>query len=311
MLSTYPDRRRVVAALALLPLAACTGARRQPAEPDFAALERSSGGRVGFAALDLASGRSILHRADERFAMCSTFKWLLGAFVLARVSEGYETLDRRIAYRDSDLVFRSPVTEQHVGVGLAVGEMCAATIRTSDNTAANLLLQTLGGPEGFTARLRALGDAVTRLDRWEPALNENAPGDPRDTTTPAAMLGLMRRVLFGDVLNEAARATLRDWMMGTTTGAGRLRAGIPAGWSVGHKTGTSNADQNNDVGFALPPAGITGGPILIASFLNVPEPGSPAVDGFHADAARAAIRAFGVSLRGRRPGTLATGSHLA
>ncbi len=130
------------------------------------ALERRHGGRLGVSILDTASGKRIGHRADERFPLCSTFKFLAAAQVLARVDRGEEQLQQRIVYSDKDLVTYSPETGKHVGApGMTLAELCHAAITLSDNTAGNLLLDSFGGPAGLTAFARGLGDAVTRLDR--------------------------------------------------------------------------------------------------------------------------------------------------
>jgi beta-lactamase class A len=157
------------------------------------------------------------------------------------------------------------VTERHVDAGMTVRELCDAAITLSDNTAANLLLASAGGPAGLTAFARSIGDTRTRLDRWETELNEAAPGDPRDTTTPAAMLHSMREVLLGDVLADGSRAQLVDWLVATRTGDRRLRAGLPDGWRVGDKTGTSGNGIANDVGIAWPPGR---GPLLVTAYYD-------------------------------------------
>lgn len=230
----------------------------------LAALERRHGGRLGVAILDTASGRRINHRGEERFAMCSTFKWLLAAQVLARVDRREESLDRRVVVDGSDLVSWSPVTEQRTGeAGMTVAELCEAAVTMSDNTAANLLLATIGGPEGFTAFVRSLGDEWTRLDRIETALNSAIPGDPRDTTTPAAMLRDLQAVLLGEVLQPASRDRLVGWLVGNRTGDARLRAGLPDAWRVGEKTGSGGHNAHNDVGIAWPP---DRAPLLVAAY---------------------------------------------
>lgn len=181
----------------------------QTAEDRLMALEARSGRRLGVAALDTVTGRRVAHRAGERFAMCSTFKLALAGAVLASVDAGKESLDRRVAYTSADLLSYAPVTREHAKEGsLTVGALCASAVEVSDNTAANLLLRTLGGPAGFTRFLRALGDDVTRLDRDEPTLNTNEPGDVRDTTTPDAMLATMKALLLGDALSPASRQLL-------------------------------------------------------------------------------------------------------
>jgi beta-lactamase class A len=219
----------------------------------FAKIEAASDGRLGVAALDTADGSRAGHRMDERFAMCSTFKLLAGAAVLARVDAGKEQLNRRIAYQRKDLVPYSPATEKHVGDGMTLADLCEAAITLSDNTAGNLLLESFGGPAGLTAFARSLGDMTTRLDRNEPTLNEATPGDPRDTTTPAAMLATIRALVLGDALSAASRDQLKAWMLANKTGGGRLRAGLPGDWTVGDKTGAGAFGTTNDVGIVWPP----------------------------------------------------------
>jgi beta-lactamase class A len=230
----------------------------------LADLERRNGGRLGVAALDTASGRRAEHRADELFPLCSTFKLLAAAFVLARVDRGEEQLERRVVYSDKDIVTYSPVTKDHVGPGgMKLADICDAAVTLSDNTAGNLMLASFGGPAGLTSYMRSLGDKATRLDRFETELNEARPGDPRDTTTPAAMLSTMQRLLVGTVLSAASRERLIGWLVASKTGARRLRAGLPADWRVGDKTGGGNNGTANDVAIAWPPSRA---PILIAAY---------------------------------------------
>ena len=220
----------------------------------LAALERRSGGRLGVAILDTGNGRRIAHRADERFLMCSTFKLLAVSAVLARVDRGVERLDRRIVFGKDALLAYAPVTSHRVGApGMTVAELCQAAITLSDNTAANLLLASLGGPAGVTAYVRSLGDQVTRLDRIEPDLNVTSPGDLRDTTTPDAMLATMHTLLLGNALSDASREQLIEWLRATTTGAKQLRVGMPVSWRVGDKTGSGAHRETNDVAIAWPP----------------------------------------------------------
>lgn len=232
----------------------------------MAALEADVAGRLGVAILDTGSGRQYGYRADERFPMCSTFKLLAAAAVLKRVDDGLEQLARRIVYTRADLQAYSPVTEKHVGgQGLSLAQLCEAAVTRSDNTAANLMLASMGGPAGLTAYLRTLGDETTRLDRNEPALNESLPGDPRDTTTPLAMLGDVQRLVLGTALRPDARALLSDWLVHNQTGAKRVRAGLPRQWKVGDKTGTGPRGSTNTVGLIWPGPGA---PILFAVYLT-------------------------------------------
>jgi beta-lactamase class A len=154
----------------------------------FAALERANGGRLGIAVRDIATGEGTGYRADERFPMCSTFKFLLASAILQRVDRHQETLNTIISIPPKPLLFNSPLTEPHAGGTMTIGELCHAALTRSDNTAANLLLEGIGGPAGITHFSRSIGDAVTRLDRTETSLNEALVGDPRDTTSPAAMV---------------------------------------------------------------------------------------------------------------------------
>jgi beta-lactamase class A len=202
----------------------------------LAAAEAQLGGRLGVVVLDAGSGRRWTHRPDERFPMCSVFKAIAAAAVLAQVDAGREDLLRRVLFERSALVTWSPVTETRVGGdGMTLGELCDAAVTRSDNTAGNLLLEELGGPTGLTAFMRRLGDITSRLDRWEPALNAATPGDPRDTTTPAAMAANFHALLLGPALSQASRDQLARWLMGSRTGGGKLRAGLPPAWPVGDK----------------------------------------------------------------------------
>ncbi|MGH8416786.1 MAG: class A beta-lactamase [Pseudomonas sp.] len=239
----------------LRPLAADSGSpSNTPIEQRLAELELRHGGRLGVAMLDTGSQRLISHRGDERFALCSTFKAFAAAHVLARVDRKEEDLSRLIVYGKEQLVTYSPITEKHTGEGgLSVGSICEAAITLSDNTAANLLLDSFGGPKGLTQWLRSTGDNVTRLDRREPDLNENLPGDLQDTTTPVAMLQTLRTLVLGDVLSGASRDQLIAWLVSNKTGDHKLRAGLPAGWRVGDKTGSGANNASNDVAVIWPP----------------------------------------------------------
>ena len=220
----------------------------------LAALEAGVGGRLGVAILDTESGRQWAYRAAERFAMCSTFKLLAAAALLKRVDTGSEHLERRIVYRRDMLLAYSPTTGQHVGgEGLSLAQLCEAMVTLSDNTAANLVLDSLGGLAPFNAFVRSLGDTVTRLDRNEPKLNSAVPGDLRDTTMPAAMTANLHKLLLGDVLSNASRQQLTAWLVANQTGDKRVRAGVPANWTVGDKTGTGDFGSTNTVAIIWPP----------------------------------------------------------
>ncbi len=246
-----------IAALAMLGACHSTGpGPTQPAAPASTAtfsdqlreIEAKSGGRLGVALHDgdghLVGG----YRTDERFAMCSTFKYALAAMVLADSASGKLGLDDPLSFRRADLVEYSPGVEPRLAGEsgtIPVADAARAAVALSDNTAANLLLGRIGGPHGFTARIRAWGDGVTRLDRTEPDLNENKQGDERDTTSPSAMSTTLWRLAFGNVLPDAQREQLREWGRQTETGRARIRGGLPSGWMAGDKTGSCGSAYND------------------------------------------------------------------
>jgi beta-lactamase class A len=250
-------------------------------------LERESAGRLGAAVLDAASGALVGHRLDERFPMCSTFKWLAAALVLHRVDAGQERLDRRIAFGRERLLPHSPTTAEHVGDGLTLGALCEATVTVSDNAAANLILESYGGPRQLTAYARSLGDTTTRLDRWEPELNEATPGDPRDTTTPRAMASLLRATAVDDALSTRSRARLVGWLRASRTNQERLGAHVPAGWQLGSKTGSGRLGTTNDVGVYWTPSGA---PIVVVVYLTQSGAAAPVRNGVIAAVAHAVTR---------------------
>jgi beta-lactamase class A len=265
---------------------------RRRAQADLRGLQQSlgPGGRLGVAALESGSGRWLLHDENSRYAMASTFKLALAGAILAEVEQGRLALDREIAFSRADLVPYAPVIEANLERGrLPVERLCAAIVEVSDNAAANLLLARIGGPPGLTAFIRRCGDPVTRLDRTETALNSNLPGDPRDTTTPLAMAGLMRALLLGEALGAASRARLARWMEGASTGRARLRAGLPSGWRAGDKTGNGANGAANDLAIAWPPGRP---PILIACYQSGGTVETPARDLVHQHVARAVAAAF-------------------
>ena len=256
----------------------------------LAAIEGRSGGRMGLHAIDTASGRALSHRGTERFAMASTFKLLLAAAVLHRQDLAPGVLDQRLPVRQADLITHSPITAKHLPAGFITARAaCEATVQVSDNTAANLLLPLVGGPAGLTAFVRErCGDAVTRLDRTEPELNTNLPGDPRDTSTPQAMAVTTQRLLTGQVLSGPSREQLRAWLEGASTGMARLRAGLPKDWRTGDKTGTGANGAANDVAITWPPGRA---PIVLAVYLDGSTQKPAVLDGTHAQAA-AVVAAF-------------------
>ena len=290
-MNKYNRRDCVLAGLGLLSGGALPALAMPSALPALRQLEARLGGRIGLAALDTGSGKSLSWRAVERFAMCSSFKWLLAAAILARVEQGRLTLEQIIPYSAGALLEHSPVTKAHLREGgMSIGALCAAMVEVSDNGAANLLLARIGGPAGYTRYLRALGDTVTRLDRNEPSLNSNLPGDARDTTTPDAMLRNMKRILTENALRPSSREKLLDWLRKSQTGANRLRAGLPANWTEGDKTGTGNRGATVDNAILWPP---NRPPILVTAYLSGSDKPVKALEAGLAEIGRLVARAFG------------------
>ncbi|OMI39350.1 class A beta-lactamase [Streptomyces sparsogenes] len=262
--------RGALTTLTLVPLAACgqdgspaaetaqpsaagkPSATAKPYVGDFKKLEREFGARLGVYAIDTGTGREVAYNDGERFAYNSTFKALACGVLLDKVSLG--GMDKKITYDRSVLLPNSPVTEKHVDTGMTLAELCDATIRYSDNAAANLILKELGGPKALDAALEEMGDDVTRMDRPEPYLSRWVPGETRDTTTPRAFAKDLRAFVLGDALGKAERARLTTWLRTNKTGDTVIRAGVPKGWVVGDKTGTgSYYGARNDIAVVWPP----------------------------------------------------------
>ena len=276
-----PTRRVVLAAA---PALAAWPALAQSPPQALGDYERQTGGRVGLFAQNLASGASIAWRADERFVMCSTFKASLAALILFRADRGQERLDQSIPYGAKDLQDYAPVARKNLARGaMSVAEMCAAAVEYSDNTCANLLLARVGGPPALTAFWRWTGDTVSRLDHDEPMLNRSPPGDPHDTTTPAAMAGNLRRFLLGKALAPASRDRLEAWMLNCQTGGNRLRAGLPGAWKIADKTGNNGKDAAGDIAVAWPSPET---PVLICAYVQGGSPTPEQVAAVFADIGR-------------------------
>ncbi len=288
-MTPHPTRRHFLLSALSLAVAGCHQTPAQaPLSPALAEIEQAIGGRLGVCAIDTATGKELHHRADERFAMCSTFKWVLAAAVLQRVDRGVLSLQQRVTFGEPDLLEYAPVTRKNLTNGfMTVEALAEAIITLSDNTAANLLLPIVDGPAGLTKFMRDSGDSVTRLDRNEPLLNTNDPGDPRDTTTPRAMAHLMRRLLCDPGFPEPQRARLISWLRASETGKNRLRAGFPPDWIVGDKTGSGQHNAINDVAIAVPPGRA---PVLVAAYLSGASSTKAALEAAHARVANVVVR---------------------
>lgn len=272
-----PRRRSLLLAGLALPLAGlCAPIRQNDAtsraiRQQLAELERASGGRLGVCAIHRADGSRILYRANERFAFCSTFKAMVVVTVLKQSMRDSNLLQRRLTWSKAELdqLGWSPITAKHLADGLTVAELCAATMQYSDNCAVTALMKMLGGPAAINRFARSIGDKTFRLDRWELALNSAIPGDPRDTTTPAAMAATLQRLVFDDVLAAPQRAMYIDWLKGNTTGSATIRAGVPKDWVVGDKTGSGGYGTTNDIGVIWPPSAA---PIVLAVYFTQKQP---------------------------------------
>lgn len=284
--------KAIVAAALVLALSACATTPPEPTGDGvifvnaIRDIEKRSGGRLGVAVTDAGGALQFAYKGHERFAMCSTFKLLLAGQVFERASRGV-SLRTPLAFTKADLVPYSPGTEKLVGADgkgeQRIGFAARDAVVLSDNTAANLILKQMGGPAVFTAGLRRAGDMVTRLDRIEPELNENASGDERDTTSPIAMATSAAAYVHGDRLHADYRKQLRGWMVESQTGLKRIRAGLPPGWVAGDKTGSCGTAYN-DVAFAEAPDGKK---YMIAVYLDRPMVTGDAASAVIADVARA------------------------
>ncbi|QKS88435.1 class A beta-lactamase [Curtobacterium flaccumfaciens] len=250
----------------------------------FAALERRYDARLGVVAVDTGDDRTIAHRAGERFAFASTNKVFIAAAVLDASSDA--DLATVVHYDRGDLLEYAPVTSEHVDTGMTVRELIDAALRSSDNTAANLLVERLGGPDAVERWLRGIGDRTTHVDRVEPDLNEATPGDRRDTTTPERFAADLRTVLLGDALDAADRRVLREAMLGNTTGDATIRAGVDPSWQVADKTGTASYGVRNDIAIVTPPGRA---PIVLVVMTSRADPGAEPSDALVAAATRAAV----------------------
>jgi len=254
----------LAASMTLAPFAAACAAD-DPVGRAAEAAESRLKARVGLAVYDAGDGRSWLYRADERFPMASTSKALVCAALL---NEGPAALSRRVRIEVSDLLSYAPVTKGMVGEEVALSELCAIALRTSDNTAINAVLRAIGGPERVTAFLRSIGDPTTRLDRDEPALNEGKPGDPRDTTAPRAMADTLRALILGSALDAQSRDQLTQWLVSDAVGGPLLRAGVPADWRIADRTGAGGFGTRGIVAVMWPP---NRAPIIAAIYLTETE----------------------------------------
>ena len=258
-------------------------------QKQLADLEASSGGHLGVAAINTANNEHTDYHAEEHFPFASTFKVMVAAAILKQSMTDAQLLQQKVIYQKSDLVFWSPITKKHLTDGMTISELCAAAVMFSDNTAVNLLMKKLGGPQAVTSFARSIGDDHFSLESWEPQLNQN-PGDLRDTSTPAAMTKDLQKLVFGNVLGTPQQKQLATWMTDCTTGYNRIRAGVPIGWIVADKTGGGNDyGITNDTGILYP---LEGAPIVITIFFAQNKKDSPHRDDVIASVTRILVNEF-------------------
>ena len=298
------DRRIFLLSSGLMLISGCMAQPKENGEntskppilnvPAITEIEKRIGGRLGVALVDGEGALIMSHRGSERFAMCSTFKAALASALFAAHEAGTVDMFAKFELKPADSVAYMPFVEEKrmVKEPVSLHELAGAAVMTSDNAAANLLLKAIGGPKKFTEFVRAQGDEVTRLDRMETELNENAPGDPRDTTSPEAMAKLMQKLTIEDASLDIDKLTLQKWMKGSKTGASRIRAGLPSAWPVGNKTGTAAGGiAVNDIAIIWPSApGYAAKPLILTVYTDRPTASIKEVEAAMADVARVAVR---------------------
>lgn len=254
----------------------------------LAALETSADGQIGISAVNTANNMQLEYRANQRFPFCSTAKFIVASAILKKSMNNPDLLQQKLHFKKTDLSY-SPITKNHLADGMTISELCAAAITYSDNTAMNILVKHLGGPQAITAFSRSIGDTKFRLDRMEPELNTAIPGDKRDTSTPAAMEKSLQQLALGNTLGSSQRELLQLWLKDNTTGNKRIRAGVAKGWIVGDKTGTGYYGTTNDIAIIWPPKCA---PIVMAIYFTQNKPHAAPRDAVIAQAARILINEF-------------------
>ena len=301
---TYLTRRMLLSGIVFCTLSSCgpkalvrtgtTDTNRGLGE-ELRLLEVAANGRLGAYVYDIETGQSFGWRESERFAHASSFKLSLAAMVLALGERGTIDPGEVLQWTEADMMWVSPVTRANIATGLSMRELARATLVASDNTAANVLLRRLGGPKALTAFWRSTGDQVSRLDRYEPDLNNVPLGTTLDSTTPMAMGNTVARLVTGKVLSAENTATLREWMMQVRTGMDRIRAAFPDNWVAGDKTGTGIGDNVHtyvDVAFGAPADRL---PLIVTAYFepaNLVEPMDPVSVKVLADVGRLAVRSI-------------------
>ncbi len=191
------------------------------------------------------SGQVVEYNGEARMPYASTMKVFVAAALLASTPvEERETIVRW-TQAQLDVAGYSPLTSEHLDDGLTLDALAEAAVRDSDNTAANLVMESLDGPSGVQDFLRALGDPTTVVTEYEPELNAIVPGSDQNTSTPLALATNLKTIFEGDALEQGSRETLLDWMTGNATGDALIRAAAPSGWTVADKSGGAGGVRND------------------------------------------------------------------
>ncbi|MDW3137643.1 CARB family carbenicillin-hydrolyzing class A beta-lactamase [Vibrio sp. 1288] len=204
---------------------------------DIFLLEQQTSSRIGVSVWDTQADERWDYRGDERFPLMSTFKTLACAKMLSDMDSGKLSKNATAKVDERSIVVWSPVMDKLAGQNTRIEHACEAAMLMSDNTAANLVLNEIGGPKAVTMFLRTIGDKATRLDRIEPRLNEATPGDSRDTTTPNAILNTLRTLVEGETLSYESRVQLKIWMQDNKVSDSLMRSVLPTGWSIADRSG--------------------------------------------------------------------------
>jgi len=228
-------------------------------------IEENLNGRVGVSIYDSAEKTQWHYNGNSRFPLMSTFKVLACAKLLADVEKGVQSLDSSTIITKGSLIVWSPITQKLIGKQITLKQGCSATMITSDNTAANIVLSGIEGPKGLTKFMRSIGDDVTRLDRIEPELNEAIAGDKRDTSTPNAMVNSLNTLLFGDVLSQRSKNQLMQWMIDNEITGSLFRSVLPVTWSIADRSG---AGGNGSRGIVAVVWSKNISPIIISVYLT-------------------------------------------
>lgn len=267
-----------------------------PIEARFTEIEASCKGKLGAAVITAKS--SHFHRKDEQFSLQSVMKLMVSMAALDQVDKGKWKLDQKLTFSRSDLsISHQPIKERlgtRKSISISLADLIELAVTESCSASADYMIRKMGGTQSVNAFLKKNGIQGMSVDRqerdlqseiagltWKPEYSDDAKleaaankvpsdkqdaayrryqADSRDTTTPAAMGDLLKKLVTGKLLSPKSTQYLLGVMERTSTGPQRLKAGVPTGWKLGHKTGTSSTHRGvacatNDVGVARSKSG--------------------------------------------------------